>query len=90
MLDTMNVQNKLNDLVELMKLQMETGISFCGREYFFEPIFGDDPFEVIGWMFSTDNGNWEKKIYSKDVKIVLGTKLHGVTLLENLDKMEFV
>lgn len=34
MLDTMNVQNKLNDLVELMKLQMETGISFCGREYF--------------------------------------------------------
>ncbi|MDQ2233784.1 hypothetical protein [Ligilactobacillus animalis] len=46
-------QAKIEQFTELMQLQGETGIEFCGREYFFEPIFSDDPFKAIGWRFST-------------------------------------
>lgn len=46
-------QAKIEQFTELMQIQRETGIEFCGREYFFEPIFSDDPFKAIGWRFST-------------------------------------
>lgn len=86
------VPDSLEELKQHMSWGVEVDFYLQKQRWLLEPFY-DDNSKIIGWVYSTDNGNFEHKINSTNIDKVLDYQINKNGSLKdqwmNMDLISF-